>query len=31
MTPVSLGEQREFACPILDFIPAENFHRFRTP
>ena len=31
MTPVSLGEWREFACPILDFIPAENFHRFLTP
>ena len=31
MTPLVLQEWREFACPILDFIPAENFHRFRTP
>jgi hypothetical protein len=31
LTPVSLGEWRDFACPFLDFIPAANFHRFLTP
>jgi hypothetical protein len=31
MTPVSIGSALEFSCPALDFIPAENFHRFRTP
>jgi len=31
MKPIVLQESGEFSCPTLDFIPAENFHRFLTP